>query len=67
MIANRPDWCISRQRNWGVPLPLFLHRQSGELHPKTLEFIDRAAELVERGGIEALGQARCARLARRRR
>jgi isoleucyl-tRNA synthetase len=53
MIANRPDWCISRQRNWGVPLPLFLHKASGELHPRTLEFIERAAQLVERGGVEA--------------
>lgn len=53
MIANRPDWCISRQRNWGVPLPFFLHKVSGELHPRTLEFIERAAVLVEAGGIEA--------------
>ncbi|HJW12679.1 MAG TPA: class I tRNA ligase family protein, partial [Albitalea sp.] len=53
MIANRPDWCISRQRNWGVPLPFFLHKETGDLHPKTLEFIDRAAALVERGGVEA--------------
>ncbi len=53
MIANRPDWCISRQRNWGVPLPFFLHKDTGELHPRTPEFIDRAAALVEQGGVEA--------------
>jgi isoleucyl-tRNA synthetase len=41
MIANRPDWCISRQRSWGVPLPLFLHKTSGELHPDTLALIDQ--------------------------
>ena len=53
MIANRPDWCISRQRNWGVPLPFFLHKVSGELHPDTLALMDRAAALIEAGGIEA--------------
>jgi isoleucyl-tRNA synthetase len=57
MIANRPDWCISRQRSWGVPLPFFLHKESGDLHPNTLEILDQAAELVERGGIEAWSRA----------
>ena len=56
MIAGRPDWCISRQRNWGVPLPLFLHKDTDELHPDTLQLIDRAAALVEHGGIEAFAK-----------
>jgi isoleucyl-tRNA synthetase len=53
MIANRPDWCISRQRNWGVPLPFFLHKISGELHPDTLALMDKAVELIAQGGVEA--------------
>ncbi len=53
MIANRPDWCISRQRNWGAPIPFFLHKETGELHPRTLELLERVAERIEREGIVA--------------
>ncbi|MDP2134063.1 MAG: isoleucine--tRNA ligase, partial [Sulfuritalea sp.] len=53
MIANRPDWCVSRQRNWGVPIPFFLHKESGEPHPRTLELLEAVAQKIEKEGIDA--------------
>lgn len=53
MVEGRPDWCISRQRTWGVPIPLFVHKQSGELHPDTEGLIEQVAKNVEQGGIDA--------------
>jgi isoleucyl-tRNA synthetase len=53
MIANRPDWTLSRQRQWGVPMPFFLHKETGALHPRTQELLEEVAKDVEKGGIEA--------------
>jgi isoleucyl-tRNA synthetase len=53
MVGNRPDWCISRQRAWGVPIALFVHRDSGKLHPDTPRLIEEVAKRVEQKGIEA--------------
>jgi isoleucyl-tRNA synthetase len=53
MVENRPDWCVSRQRYWGVPIALFAHRKTGELHPNTLELMEQAARRIEQGGIDA--------------
>ena len=59
MIANRPDWTLSRQRNWGVPLPFFLDRETEELHPETGRLLEEAANRVAAGGIEAWFAAAC--------
>ncbi|MFJ5438830.1 isoleucine--tRNA ligase [Pectobacterium brasiliense] len=53
MVANRPDWCISRQRTWGVPMSLFVHKETEELHPRTAELIEAVAKRVEADGIQA--------------
>ncbi len=53
MIEGRPEWCISRQRTWGVPIALFVHKETAELHPNTLELIEKVAKLVEEKGIQA--------------
>ncbi|RYZ79574.1 MAG: isoleucine--tRNA ligase, partial [Moraxellaceae bacterium] len=53
MLATSPDWCISRQRTWGVPIALFVHKQTQELHPKTAELIEAVAKKVEQSGMDA--------------
>lgn len=53
MVENRPDWCISRQRTWGVPVALFIHNETEQLHPRTVELIEEVAKLVEKKGIQA--------------
>ena len=53
MVEGRPDWCISRQRTWGVPIPLFIHKVSGEIHPNSVELIEKVAVAVEKSGIQA--------------
>ncbi|MCO6559809.1 MAG: isoleucine--tRNA ligase [Gilliamella sp.] len=53
MVTNRPDWCISRQRTWGVPMTLFVHKETEELHPDTLALVEKVAQLVEKDGIQA--------------
>ncbi len=53
MVRNRPDWCISRQRAWGVPIPLLVHKETGEPHPDTARLIEQVAERVEQKGVDA--------------
>lgn len=53
MIEGRPEWCISRQRTWGVPIALFVHKETAELHPNSPALIEKVAQLVEQKGIQA--------------
>lgn len=53
MVEGRPDWCISRQRTWGVPIALFVHRQTQEPHPRSVELMEQVALKVEQGGVDA--------------
>ena len=59
MMNGRPDWCISRQRTWGVPITFFTHKETGELHPNTLELMETAAQKINEGGVEAWFDASC--------
>ena len=53
MLISRPDWCISRQRTWGVPIALFVHKETGELHPQTLQLMEQVAQRMEQKGVDA--------------
>ena len=53
MLESRPDWCISRQRSWGVPIVLLVDKDTGEIHPETQEIIEKVAIMVEKNGIQA--------------
>ncbi|EGW22729.1 isoleucine--tRNA ligase [Methylobacter tundripaludum] len=62
MMEGRPDWCISRQRTWGVPITFFVHKETGELHPRTAELIEQVAQRIEQQGIEAWFELEAAEL-----
>lgn len=53
MVANSPDWCVSRQRTWGVPITLFVHKQTQALHPNTANLVEQVAQKIEQTGIDA--------------
>lgn len=53
MLAQRPDWCVSRQRTWGVPIALFVHRETGALHPETTQLMEQVAQRMEQSGVDA--------------
>ena len=62
MVSGRPDWCISRQRTWGVPITLFVHKESGELHPDTPVLIEKIAQRIEQQDIDAWFELEAAEL-----
>ncbi len=62
MMEGRPDWCVSRQRTWGVPITFFVHKETGELHPRTAELIEQVAQRIEQQGIEAWFELEAAEL-----
>ncbi|TAN65920.1 MAG: isoleucine--tRNA ligase [Methylobacter sp.] len=62
MMEGRPDWCVSRQRTWGVPITFFVHKESGDLHPRTAELIEQVAKRIEQQGIEAWFELEAAEL-----
>src|SRR5690242_21800647 len=53
MVEGRPDWCISRQRTWGVPIALFVHKLTHEPHPRTVELLEQVAQRAEKDGVDA--------------
>ena len=53
MVVGRGDWCISRQRDWGIPIPLFFESESGELHPEQNEIFNKASEAIKKTGIDS--------------
>ena len=67
MIANRPDWTLSRQRQWGVPMPFFIHRETGALHPRSLELLEAVAQTGRARGHRGVAADRAGGAARRRR
>ncbi len=66
MLSSSPDWCVSRQRTWGVPITLFVNRQTQELHPRTAELFEEVAQKVAENGIDAWFELRCDRYSRGR-